>query len=62
MVRFRVTQHTGDLVGGLEFGWSKKAFGGISFRSFINPTFNDPSLERMSIYNTPNFGTIGGLE
>ena len=50
------------IVGGLEFGWSKKAFGGISFRSFINPTFNDPSLERMSIYNTPNFGTIGGLK
>ena len=49
------------IVGGLEFGGSKNAFGLIRFRAFVNPTFNDPSLERMSIYNTPNFGMIGGL-
>ena len=50
------------IVGGLEFGGSKNAFGLIRFRALVNPTFNDPNLEEMNGYNTPNFRTIGGLE
>ena len=50
-----------SMISGLMFGWSDKAFGAIRFRSHINPTFNDPNLEEMNIYNTPNFRTIGGL-
>jgi len=49
------------IVGGLEFGGSKNAFGLIRFRALVNPTFNDPNLEEMNGYNTPNFRTIGGL-
>lgn len=47
------------IVGGISFGWCFESFGFLGFKSFINPTFNDPNLEEMNIYNTPNFRTIG---
>ena len=50
------------IVGELIFGRSKKAFGLIRFRSFVNPTFNDSNLEEVNGYNTPNLWTIGGLK
>ena len=50
------------IVGGLEFGGSKNAFGLIRFRALVNPTFNDPNLEEMNGYNTPNFRQIGGRD
>lgn len=45
--------------GGLTFGPCRKAFGRLYFRVLRNPTFNDPNLEQMNIYNTPNFNQIG---
>ena len=54
--------HYSLIMGDWSFGWSWDSFGCMGFRSFFNPTFNDPNLEEMNIYNTPNFRTIGGLE
>lgn len=48
------------IVGGISFGWCHEAFGFLGFKSFVNPTFNDPNLEEINIYNTPNFRAIGG--
>ena len=39
--------------------WEKKALFSCSY--FFNLTANDRNLEEQSIYNTPNFRTIGGL-
>ena len=50
------------IIGDWSFGWSRKSFGCMGFRSFFNPTFNDPNLEEKNIYNTPNFGQIGGFK
>ena len=57
--RFQGGQYS-MIVGGIRFGWSRKAVGAIRFHTYLNPTFNDPNLEAKSIYNTPNFRAIGG--
>ena len=54
--------HYAIIQGPLSFGCGRKSFGTVGFNTFFNPTFNDPNLERMSLYNTPNFGTIGGFD
>lgn len=54
--------HYSLIKGDWTFGWSWDSFGCMGFRSFFNPTFNDPNLEEMNIYNTPNFRTIGGVK
>ena len=48
--------------GPLTFGWDYKTFAFFGLHTFFNPTFNDPNLEIMNIYNTPNFRQIGGLD
>ena len=40
--------------------WEKKVLFGVSY--FFNCKPNDRSLEEQNIYNTPNFGTIGGVK
>ena len=54
--------HYSMITGDWSFGWSWDSFGCMGFRSFFNPTFNDPNLEVMNIYNTPNFRQIGGRD
>ncbi len=54
--------HYSMIMGDWTFGWSWQSFGCMGFRSYFNPTFNDPNLEEMNIYNTPNSRRIGGLE
>lgn len=53
--------HYALILGDWSFGWSTKSFGHMGFKSYYNPTFNDPNLEEMNIFNTPNFRTTGGL-
>lgn len=57
-----VGAHYAIIQGPLTFGWDYKTFAFFGIHTFFNPTFNDPNLEEMNIYNTPNFRTIGGLE
>ena len=54
--------HYAMIQGPLSFGWGRKSFGFVGLHTFFNPTFNDPNLEVMNIYNTPNFRTIGGFK
>ena len=51
--------HYSLVLGEWSFGWSRKAFGHMGLRSLFNPNFNDPNLEEMNIYNTPDFRAIG---
>ena len=54
--------HYAIIQGPLSFGYGRKSFGFVGLNTFFNPTFNDPNLEVMNIYNTPNFRTIGGFK
>ena len=54
--------HYAMIKGALSFGYGRESFGFIGLNTYFNPTFNDPNLEVMNIYNTPNFRTIGGFK
>jgi len=54
--------HYAMIQGPLTFGWDYKTFAFFGLHTFFNPTFNDPNLEEMNGYNTPNFRTIGGVK
>ena len=54
--------HYSMIMGDWSFGWSQESFGCMGFLSYFNPTFNDPNLEMRSVYNTPNYRSIGGVE
>lgn len=54
--------HYGMILGPMSYGWDYRSFGVVGLHTVFNPVFNDTSLEKKSVYNTSNFGQIGGSQ